>query len=106
MAATFLRNLFRFLARRRTLTGPSYGAPVRAIIAPAACGGFLLFINYEHRQIAADADLGLRMEEYEVPNASEFAAADRGLADLGLIRNQPWNAEGYPGKFVASITNA
>lgn len=83
-----------------------YGAPVRAIIAPAACGGFLLFIDYAQRQIAADVELGLREDEYEIPNAAEYAAADRGLADLGLTRTEPWRAEGRPGKFVASITNA
>ncbi|SNY52037.1 hypothetical protein [Paractinoplanes atraurantiacus] len=100
------RNLFAFLTGRRDKPTPSpYGAPVRAIIAPAACGGFLLFIDYAQRQIAADVDLGIRFDEYEVPTDAEFAAADRGLAELGLTRIEPWLAGNRPGKFVALITN-
>ncbi|MBO3740003.1 hypothetical protein [Actinoplanes flavus] len=98
--------MFAYFKRRVTRNVLPHGGPVRAVIAPAACGGFLLFIDYTRRQIAADVDLGIRFDEYEIPNADEFAAADQGLAEMGLTRTGPWQPDGYPGKFIAPIFTA
>lgn len=98
-----IRSLITRLTRR-PVASPN-GTPIRAIIAPAACGGFLLFIDYAHRQIAADVDLGTRWDAYDTPDDREFTVADRGLTGMGLARTGPWRADGYPGRFTAPITH-
>jgi hypothetical protein len=98
--------MFAYFTRRVTRNRHPHGEPVRAIIAPAACGGFLLFVDYKLRQVPADVDLGTRFDTYEFPNAAEFATADQGLTDMGLTRTGEWRPEGYPGKFVAPIATS
>ncbi|BCJ44706.1 hypothetical protein GCM10010168_15190 [Actinoplanes ianthinogenes] len=102
-----LRRLFDLLTCRRAVSFQSPdGEAFRAVISPALCGGFVLAIDYTDCQVMADADLGTRMDDYDNPNAAEFAAADQGLTDLGLTRTEPWRAEGCPGRFVAAIADA
>ena len=81
----------RALWSRLRLLGPVgvlLGTPQRATIAAAACGGYLMFIDYSDGR--EWLDLPLRMEEYDHPDEREFTAAAAHLAARGLAWVLPW----------------
>jgi hypothetical protein len=69
------------------------GTPLRATIAPAACGGYTLLIHYT--QGVERVDLPLRMEDYDRPDEREFTAVAVALAERGLTRTTPWQIDAY-----------
>lgn len=82
-----------------------YGQPVRAVIAPAACGGFVLLAEFTHAGLRPiGADLGVRWDDYDTPNPAEIAAADAELTRLGLTRAAPWRPGSVPGSLTAPVT--
>ena len=85
----------------------SYGVPVRAVIAPAACGGFVLRAEFTRTGLRPiGADLGIRYDDYDTPNPAEMAAADTELARLGLTRTASWRPGSEYGSLTAPITRS
>jgi hypothetical protein len=64
------------------------GRAVRAVIAPAGCGGYLLFIEYHRREWIGD--MPTRFETYDSPDDREFTAAATALAARGLAPVGAW----------------
>lgn len=82
-----------------------YGEPVRAVIAPAACGGFVLLAEFTRAgRRLLPAELGIRWDEYESPNPAEIAAADTALTRLGIVRTTPWRSGVVAGSLTATLT--
>jgi hypothetical protein len=83
----------------------TYGEPVRAVIAPAACGGFVLLTEFTRTGLRPiGADLGIRWDDYDTPNPAEIAAADAELTHLGLTRTAPWRPGSVTGSLTAPVT--
>lgn len=82
-----------------------FGEPVRAVIAPAACGGFVLLAEFTRTGLRdIGGDLGIRWEEYDVPNAAEIAAADTELTRHGFTRTTEWQPGTVSGSLSAALT--
>ncbi|MFF4879723.1 hypothetical protein [Micromonospora sp. NPDC000668] len=77
------------------------GTPLRATIAAAACGGYILLIDYAQGTEWVSS-LTTRMEEYDRPDEREFAAVAAALAARGLIRTTAWQIDAY-GRLCAPI---
>lgn len=92
MLAT-LRRLLRPGARPHPRQPRRPGRPVRAVIAPAACGGYLLLVEY---RVTEHIDLPLRLEEYDAPDDLEFAAAAEALRARGLTLTADWQPCEHP----------
>ena len=86
-----LRALRTAVARLRPRRPLWLGTPLRATIAPAACGGYTLLIDYN--QGTEWVDLPLRMEPYDRPDEREFTAVAAALAERGLTRTTPWQID-------------
>jgi len=83
----------------------AWGDPVRAMIAPTACGGFLLFTEFTLAgRRRTGVDLGTRWDAYTTPLPAEIALADAGLTVLGLTRGSAWEPGSVPGSLTASVT--
>ena len=67
------------------------GRAVRAVIAPCACGGYRLFVDYEYRQEAGG--LPTRLEEYA---AHARRVASRAAACSGVGRTLHWHDQLHP----------
>jgi hypothetical protein len=84
----------RALFSRVRLLGPVavlLGTPQRATIAPYACGGYMLLIDYTDGR--ERLDLPRRAEEYDRPDDREFTAAAGHLAARGLAWVLPWQLD-------------
>ncbi|MET8123426.1 hypothetical protein [Micromonospora sp. NPDC005291] len=68
------------------------GTPLRATIAPAACGGYVLLIHYTNG-VEWVSSLPTRTEEYDRPDEREFTAVAAALATRGLTRTTPWQID-------------
>lgn len=96
------------IGRVHPRTPPLPGTPVRAIIAPTACGGYVLAMDFittsgERRFVR---DLPTRMEPYgPTADAAEVAEAVRRLHTLGLIPTDVWTPN-HRGYLCAPITAA
>ncbi|WP_052720443.1 hypothetical protein [Actinoplanes rectilineatus] len=81
----------------------AWGDPVRAVIAPAGCGGYILFTYFSvGGRRRTGVDLGIRWDAYTEPLPGEVAAADAGLTLLGLTRTTPWSS-GRSGSLTAAV---
>lgn len=92
-ALSLVRRLLRLATRsqpRSMFPGRRPGRPVRAVIAPAAWGGYMLFVEY---RITERVDLPIRFEEYDAPDELEFAAAAEALRVRGLTLAAGWLPE-------------
>ncbi|MGC5330676.1 hypothetical protein [Micromonospora sp. DT62] len=95
-----LRALRRAVIRSRPRRRLWLGTPLRATIAAAACGGYILLLHYT--QGVERVDLPLRMEEYDRPDEREFTAVAAALASRGLTRTTSWQIDAY-GRLCAPI---
>jgi len=86
-----LRALRRAAARLRPRRLFWLGAPLRATIAPAACGGYVLLIDYA--QGTEWVSLPTRTEPYDRPDEREFTAVAAALAERRLTRTTPWQID-------------
>ncbi|MEE6260188.1 hypothetical protein [Plantactinospora sonchi] len=97
-----MRALRRAATRLRPRRPYWLGTPLRATIAAAACGGYILLITYS--QGTERVHLPTRMEEYDRPDEREFAAVATALAERGLTRTTPWQIDAY-GRLCAPIAS-
>jgi hypothetical protein len=97
------RNRALLRAARRANGNRLPGRPVDAVIAPAACGGFLMLVRYTHTH---RVPLPTRFETYDkTPDALEFDAAAAWLAAHGLALAGDWRPGEY-GHQTAPLTSA
>ncbi|MEU5939042.1 hypothetical protein ABZ807_07595 [Micromonospora sp. NPDC047548] len=89
-----LRALLKAATRLRPRRPIWLGTPLRATIAPAACGGYILLIRYTQGTEWVSS-LPTRMEEYDRPDEREFTAVAAALAERGLMRTTPWQIDQY-----------
>lgn len=89
-----LRALLKAASRLRPRRPISLGTPLRATIAPAACGGYILLIDYAQGTEWVSS-LPARTEPYNRPDEREFTAVAAALAARGLMRTSPWQIDGY-----------
>jgi hypothetical protein len=95
--------------RTRRVSRPptQYGDPVRALIDPALCGGFVLLTEFTRAGWRrTGVDLGTRWDTYSAPLPAEIATADAGLSRLGLTRIGPWEPGSEEGSLTAPVVRA
>jgi hypothetical protein len=93
------------MSRNKHEPPEGYGEAVRAVIAPAACGGFVLLAEFTRAGLrSVGADLGIRWDDYDTPDPAEIAAADAELTRLSLTRTAAWRPGSEPGSLTAPVT--
>jgi hypothetical protein len=94
------------LFSRVRLLGPVavlLGTPQRATIAPYACGGYMLLIDYTDGRERLDlADRYDNLHDYDHPDDRDFTAAADHLAARGLAWVLPWALDQH-GNLTAPI---
>ncbi|PZF99494.1 hypothetical protein [Micromonospora deserti] len=98
-----LRALRRAATRLRPRRPFWLGRPLRATIAPATSGGYVLLIRYA--QGTEWVFLPTRTQPYQRPDEREFTAVAAALATRGLIRTTPWHID-TDANLCADITPA
>ncbi len=100
-----LPSLHALWSRARRL-GPIavlLGRPQRATIAPYACGGYLLLIDYDQGRERLDlADRSGDLADYDHPDDRDFIAAAEHLAARGLVWVLPWQLDQH-GNLTAPV---
>jgi hypothetical protein len=96
----------RALWSRVRLLGPVavlLGTPQRATIAPYACGGYMLLIDYDQGRERLDlADRSGDLHDYDRPDDRDFTAAADHMAARGLAWVLPWQLDPH-GNLTAPV---
>lgn len=87
-----IQALRRAVARVRPRPRWWLGTPLRATIAPAAHGGYLLLIHYTQGTEWVST-LPVRTSQPDRPTEGEFTAVADALTARGLTRTSPWQID-------------
>lgn len=87
-----IQALRRVAARVRPRPRWWLGTPLRATIAPATHGGYLLLIHYTQGTEWVRT-LPAHTSQPDRPNEGEFAAVADALTARGLTRTSPWHID-------------